>query len=211
MARPRPDTLKPRKLPRQARAAVTVDAMLEAAIQVLLAEGVSRLTTTRVAERAGVSVGTLYQYFPNKQSLLYAVLEKHLDAVATAVETACRDGRGRPAAAMAEGLVNAYLDVKTENIAVSRALYLVASELDTADLMGGISQRFDSAIRQLLATAPDVNLSALPSISFALRAVLAGSVRTILERGATPAMLRILRSELPVICGAYLKTAAIEE
>jgi len=69
---------QPRKTPVQARAAVTVGAISEATIQVLLSEGVDRLTTSRVAERTGVSVGTLYQYYPNEQSLLFAVLADHL-------------------------------------------------------------------------------------------------------------------------------------
>ena len=60
----------------------------EATIQVLLTHGPDRLTTTRVAERAGVSVGTLYQYYPNKRSLLFAVLEDHLKKVSAAVERA---------------------------------------------------------------------------------------------------------------------------
>jgi AcrR family transcriptional regulator len=59
-------TLEPRKTPVQERSTVTVEAIYEATFQVLLAVGPDRLTTTRVAERAGVSVGTLYQYFPNK-------------------------------------------------------------------------------------------------------------------------------------------------
>src|SRR5579862_5736285 len=63
---------EPRKTPIQARSAVTVEAISEATIQVLLSHGTERLTTTRIAERAGVSVGTLYQYYPNKQSLLFA-------------------------------------------------------------------------------------------------------------------------------------------
>jgi AcrR family transcriptional regulator len=54
-----------------------VEAISEATIQVLLSHGADRLTTTRVAERAGVSVGTLYQYYPKKQSLLFAVLVNH--------------------------------------------------------------------------------------------------------------------------------------
>ena len=74
MTRTASPLLDPRKTPVQARSAVTVDAILSATIQVLLAEGQERLTTTRVAYRAGVSVGTLYQYFPNKQDLLRAVL-----------------------------------------------------------------------------------------------------------------------------------------
>jgi AcrR family transcriptional regulator len=77
--------LEPRKTPVQARSTVTVEAIYEATFQVLLAVGPDRLTTTRVAERAGVSVGTLYQYFPNKQSLLLSALEKHQDRVVSAV------------------------------------------------------------------------------------------------------------------------------
>ena len=69
---------EPRKTPLQARSTITVEAISEATIQVLLTNGADRLTTTRIAHRAGVSVGTLYQYYPNKQSLLFAVLENHL-------------------------------------------------------------------------------------------------------------------------------------
>ena len=85
-----PEGLKPRKWPRQARAEATVDAIFQATIQVLLKEGARRLTTTRVAERADVSVGTMYQYFPHKQSLLCAVLQQHLNIVAEAVEAASK-------------------------------------------------------------------------------------------------------------------------
>src|SRR6185369_16623947 len=85
-----------RKTPIQTRAAVTVGAISEATIQVLLKQGVNRLTTTRVAERAGVSVGTLYQYYPNKQALLFAVLSEHLEHVTAAVEAACEQARHQP-------------------------------------------------------------------------------------------------------------------
>ena len=109
-----PQNLKPRKTPRQARAEATVDAILEATIQVLLSEGAGRLTTTRVAARAGVSVGTMYQYFPHKAALLYAVLKQHLDTIAEAVEAACARLRGEAIATIGEGLVLAYLDAKTD-------------------------------------------------------------------------------------------------
>ncbi|HMH69059.1 MAG TPA: TetR/AcrR family transcriptional regulator, partial [Pinirhizobacter sp.] len=83
-----------RKKPLQARSAITVAAIGEAAIEVLLAEGIERTTTTRVAARAGVSVGSLYQYFPDKHSLLAAVLAQHLTHVAMAVERSCTEHRG---------------------------------------------------------------------------------------------------------------------
>ncbi|MGO8149128.1 TetR family transcriptional regulator [Rhizobium leguminosarum] len=60
-----------RKQPKQARSAELVAAILDAAAQVLAREGAQRFTTARVAERAGVSIGSLYQYFPNKAAILF--------------------------------------------------------------------------------------------------------------------------------------------
>src|SRR6185295_17899476 len=101
---------EPRKTPVQTRAAATVEAISEATIQVLLSHGGDRLTTTRVAERAGVSVGTLYQYYPNKQSMLFAVLENHLVKVTEAVEAACEQARNRPLSDMIRTVVEAFVD-----------------------------------------------------------------------------------------------------
>src|SRR3954469_21497877 len=77
------ESLKPRKKPRQQRATVTVDTIFEATIQVLLAHGFDKASTIRIAERAGVSVGTLYQYFPNKRALLAALVHRHVSDVVT--------------------------------------------------------------------------------------------------------------------------------
>src|ERR1700742_4010228 len=120
--------LEPRKTPVQARSAVTVGAIGEATIQVLLSHGAERLTTTRVAERAGVSVGALYQYFPNKQSLLFAVLEDHLDKVSEAVETACTRARNLPLATMVRLVVEAFVDAKMLRPDISAALYRIATD-----------------------------------------------------------------------------------
>ena len=71
MTERRPTQITSRKKPQQARSNDLVAAILEAAIQVLSKEGATRFTTTRVAERAGVSVGSIYQYFPNKAAILF--------------------------------------------------------------------------------------------------------------------------------------------
>lgn len=76
---PRPQ-LKPRKRPSQARSKATVEAILVAAAQVFRRQGYAGATTDRIAERAGVSVGSLYQYFPNKDAILVALTERHVDA-----------------------------------------------------------------------------------------------------------------------------------
>jgi AcrR family transcriptional regulator len=91
----------------------------------MLKDGKSKLTTTRIAERAGVSVGTLYQYFPNRSSLLQALLEEHLNHVALAVESACEAEHGASVARMAEAIPSAFVQAKFRNIDASVALYAV--------------------------------------------------------------------------------------
>src|SRR6202044_2473768 len=104
--------LEPRKSPVQARSAASVDAILEATIQVLLNVGKERLTTTGVALRAGVSVGTLYQYFPNKSAMLQAALRRHLHEVTEAMERVCREQKGNTLREMATALITAFLEAK---------------------------------------------------------------------------------------------------
>ncbi len=74
----RTDPHRPRKKPVQARSQRTVDAILKAAAQVFTRRGYAGATTNHIAERAGVSIGSLYEYFPSKDALLVALMEAHL-------------------------------------------------------------------------------------------------------------------------------------
>lgn len=75
---------KPRKQAKQARAKRTVDSILAAAARILKRDGLAKLTTNRIADEANLSVGSVYQYFPNKQSILVSLMSAHLDqAMAT--------------------------------------------------------------------------------------------------------------------------------
>jgi AcrR family transcriptional regulator len=73
MARSKKPVVGARKRPRQARSTQLVAAILQAAARVLVRDGAHRFTTARVAEAAGVSVGSLYQYFPNKEAILFGL------------------------------------------------------------------------------------------------------------------------------------------
>jgi AcrR family transcriptional regulator len=73
----RKPAVKPRKAASQERSRATVDALVEATARILVKEGFDKTTTNRIAEVAGVSVGSLYQYFPCKESLVAAVIERH--------------------------------------------------------------------------------------------------------------------------------------
>jgi AcrR family transcriptional regulator len=77
-----------RKTPKQARAGQTVATLLEAAAQLLQAEGEAGFSTNRVAARAGFSIGTLYQYFPNKDAIIAALAERERDAIVARIRAA---------------------------------------------------------------------------------------------------------------------------
>jgi AcrR family transcriptional regulator len=148
-----PDILEPRKSPVQARSVASVDAILKATIQVLLHVGKERLTTTRVALRAGVSVGTLYQYFPNKRALLQAALKSHLTDVAEAVELVCREQEGRTLRQMATALITAFLHAKMKVAKTSTALYSVSSDVDGAKIVQEIATQLQCAVKRRWSTA----------------------------------------------------------
>jgi AcrR family transcriptional regulator len=71
----------PRKMPKQQRSKDTVDVILAATARVLVKEGFDRASTNRIAEQAGVSIGSLYQYFPSKEALVAALVERHIETM----------------------------------------------------------------------------------------------------------------------------------
>jgi AcrR family transcriptional regulator len=77
--------LKPRKAASQERSRATVDALVEATARILVRDGFDKASTNRIAEVAGVSVGSLYQYFPSKEALVAAVAERHRHEIMGAV------------------------------------------------------------------------------------------------------------------------------
>lgn len=203
-----PYDLNPRKEPRQARSSATVDAIFEATIQVLLSEGTGRLTTTRVAERAGVSIGTMYQYFPHKQALLRAVIKRYLDRVANLVECCCIDNAGQPLAVASKVLVLTYIRAKTQDPDASQALYAASSELEVLDLVQETFQRLNSATSRLLNACPDARFDDVEEVSFSLVAALSGATRIVFESGTAPDMLPIFQERMLSMCRAFLNDAA---
>lgn len=208
MSRPVPELLKPRKMPRQARSAVTVEAIHTATVQVLLADGVGRLTTTRVAERAGVSVGTMYQYYPHKQALLFAIVDRQLGLIVTAMLAAAERLEGGDLRCVAAGLATAWLDAKMADVVSSRAIYGIAAEFDLSELMDRAKVQLVDAISALLKTIPEVWFIDPDTTAFMLTALLGGSVRVVMESGTANEDLERLRQELPRTCMGYLQLVA---
>lgn len=84
--------LEPRRIPAQERAIARVEQILQAAAQLLVEQGVAAVTTARIAERAGVPIGSVYQYFPNKQAIFLALHENSLEGPRQAIEQFLRSG-----------------------------------------------------------------------------------------------------------------------
>ncbi|HTV86827.1 MAG TPA: TetR/AcrR family transcriptional regulator [Dyella sp.] len=99
--------VSPRKRPRQARSTATVDAILQAATYILVKHGWAHFTTNRVAERAGVNIASLYQYFPNKESIVVELQRRH-------VESARPDNADAMAALQAKGSLRGKLGALIE-------------------------------------------------------------------------------------------------
>lgn len=86
-----PAATTPRKAPRQARAAATIDVILQGAAHILRRDGLGGLTTNHIAERAGVSIGSLYQYFPGKEAILAELIRRKRSAMLAAFQAVAAD------------------------------------------------------------------------------------------------------------------------
>ena len=139
-----------RRRPKQRRAQQTVDAVLDAVVRLLKREGFSAVTTNRIAEVAGVSIGSVYQYFVDKQAIFVALHQRHIDQVDRMVETKLVEHAGATLdiliRAMIEGLIDAH--------AADPELYeLLATEVPhRADGTRAFAQRLHGAFRLALSS-----------------------------------------------------------
>ena len=196
--------LSSRKQPRQARAAELVDAILEAALQVLAREGAGRFTTTRVAEKAGTSVGSLYQYFPNKAALLFRLQSDEWRRTTGMLRRILEDVR-RPPLERLRALVHAFVRSECEEAAVRVALndaaplYRDAPEAREAKRSG--TRPFRVFMREVL-----------PGASEATRVLAGDLITTTLgavgkqfsEKPRTPAEIRTYADAMADMFCAYL-------
>jgi AcrR family transcriptional regulator len=183
MPRPqRAETLRPRKQPRQARSRETVRAILRAAAQVFMAHGYAGGTTNHVAERAGVSIGSLYEYFPNKDALLVALVEAHLQEAETILaQVADRaDADGGDVRAVIGQFVRAMVDLHARDRALHRVLFeeaplprrvrrrLEALEQQMAERLAAYLHRYPGATRRDPRLAAAVIVQAIEGVTHKL-------------------------------------------
>ncbi|WP_371442512.1 TetR family transcriptional regulator [Pandoraea sp. ISTKB] len=146
-----------RKQPKQARSSELVAAILEAAIQVLAKEGAQRFTTARVAERAGVSVGSVYQYFPNKAAILFRLQSDEWQQTTTLLSDILEDVRTPPFERL-HRLIHAFIQSECDEsemrvaLGDSAPLYRDAPEMQETKASG--ARIFQTFIDEVLPDTP---------------------------------------------------------
>jgi AcrR family transcriptional regulator len=113
---------KPRKCASQERSRATVDALVEATARILVREGYDKASTNRIAEVAGLSVGSLYQYFPAKEALVVAVIERHNRDIMKVVRDALAEAQAQPIGPAVRRLVAAAIDAHRVDPKLHRVL-----------------------------------------------------------------------------------------
>ena len=194
-----------RKQPKQARSNELVAAVLEAAVQVLAKEGAQRFTTARVAEKAGVSVGSLYQYFPNKAAILFRLQSDEWRQTTELLRRILED-EARPPLDRLRTLVHVFIrsecDEATVRVALDDAapLYRDAPEAQEARASG------DRIVQAFMRDA-------LPNASKATRALAGDLITTTLsaagkqfsEAPRTPAEIKGYADAMADMFCAYLE------
>jgi AcrR family transcriptional regulator len=112
----------PRKMPKQQRSKETVDVILAATARVLVKDGFDRASTNRIADKAGVSIGSLYQYFPSKEALVAALVERHIDTMSAALEAEMAAVAEAPLRLAVRRMVTLMMDAHAIDPALHRVL-----------------------------------------------------------------------------------------
>jgi AcrR family transcriptional regulator len=146
MAKRRKMPPSPRKQPGQDRSRATVEAIVDAAARILVKDGYDAFTTNRVAEKAGVSIGSLYQYFPNKDALLSELMRRHTRELEEGIDAMVERARSAPL----EEAVRAAIEHNVRAHLVDPALHRVLSDvppLGKLDWEGDFEERTRARVK----------------------------------------------------------------
>ena len=170
-----------RRTPRQERSQTTVDAIFEAVARIVATQGAHALTTNRIAEVAGVSVGSLYQYFPSKEAILAAMLDQHCDRVLMELDALLAQARAEawPPAQQVRRYVRHYLQAFGAGAPEGRALARLSWQLDyRASMLVSVRGSSERLALHLARMAQEHGLPApSPAQLFVLTRAFLGAVR----------------------------------
>ncbi len=194
-----------RKQPLQARSKASVTAILDATVQILSTRRTIHLTTKAVPARAGLSVGSIYQYFPNKEAIVLALVARKAEEVTSAFEDAARQQRGRTLASALCSLTTTYFTKKFSDPQLSKTLHAAMDRSGGTDLLQPFRQRMVHAIESVLRHAPDAVFRNVQSTARMIWGAITGAARSVLEAGAPQTYVVAVRREVQEMILAYVR------
>ncbi|NWA63520.1 TetR family transcriptional regulator [Pantoea sp. B9002] len=202
---PRNTKISERKRPKQARSSELVSAILQAATQVLELEGAARFTTARVAERAGVSIGSLYQYFPNKAAILFRLQSEEWQRTGDLLGAILRNTANTPRQRLHD-LTLAFLHSECEEAAMRTALndaaplYRDAPEVQEARAAG--ENVISDFLREVLPQSEDDERARATDL---LNSTLGNVGKHFSESPRTPAEIQAYAQEMAAMFCAWIR------
>ena len=144
-----------RKEPRQTRARETVEAILTAAARILTSEGFGALTTNRVAEVAGVSVGSLYQYFPHKEALVRALCERHTHGVRDRIRARFAEAWDGPHETLSRAVIHGMVEIRRHQPKLHQELLRLAPAVGGLQELHAVEQEIEALLARYIASRPE--------------------------------------------------------
>lgn len=147
---PRKPPTKPRKTASQERSRFTVDALLQATARILVKEGYERASTNRIAHAAGVSIGSLYQYFPNKEAIVIAIIDRHMQEVIDLLRESLARVTAQPLDLAVREMVTAMVDAHRIDPQLHRVLAEQTPRMGKLDNVEAVDREIYSLVRGFL-------------------------------------------------------------
>lgn len=175
-------TTTPRRLPRSQFGTATVDAILSAVERILERDGMERLTTNHIAELAGVSIGSLYQYFPNKESLIGALQDRYAEDTLTRVRAALEANADQPIRTVIARIGEAVLAAKQNQRPIHRWLIDARTAAGVWDRYRAWMDQHVDLIAEFLAKRDDVDVADVRAAAFVVVHASEGLIEAATER-----------------------------
>jgi AcrR family transcriptional regulator len=199
----------PRKSAKQRRSQETVAAILEAAAQVFQQESYDKSTTDRIAERAGVSIGTLYQYFPDKDAILNVLFERHVEEVFAFLNDLTDHLREK--ALSLDEVIRRLVRAVAEHQEEDGKLHLAAAQIEAippglAERSRAFHARLRATVKRLMQASPEIRVKNLDCASYLVLVLVDAAIHGFMAHPPADVSLDKLVDHVTGMVLAYLRT-----
>jgi AcrR family transcriptional regulator len=202
---PRRPRTSPRKKPRQQRSQATVDAILDATARVLCTTGYDRASTNRVALAAGVSVGSLYQYFPSKEALVAALVERHVAAMTELVQTKLAEVASAPPPVAVRTMIDAMFAAHAVDPKLHKVLIEQVPRIGKLERVVGVEREVEALVAAFLEVRRgELRPTKLAAVAFVLCHIVEAVTHAAVLAELSSARTRDVADELTEMVCRYL-------